>query len=153
MRSKGKEMRPEVVEDLKSAKTLMTIQRVDPSSPITGDVEDYLGSVEAALWTCAENAFEKEYSDYWLQRIQEAKAKGIQETVRTRVGLVTGIPKDKQWIRVRVTELIDMAELKSMTSSLGLSFREEANDTAIVFGQPESVKAFLRVLTNKVKRK
>ena len=152
MRSKGKEMRPEVVEDLKSAKTLMTIQRVDPSSPIVEDVEDYLRKVEAALLTHAENDFGKEYSDHWFQRIQEAKAKGLQETVRTRVGLVTGIPKDKQWIRVRVTELIDMAELKSMTNSLGLSFREEANDTAIVFGQPESVKAFLRELTARVKK-
>jgi hypothetical protein len=153
MRSKGKEISPEVVEDLKSAKTLMTIQRVDPSSPITGDVEDYLGRVEAALLPYAENDFEKEYSEHWLQRIQEAKAKGLQETVRTQVGLVTGIPKDKQWIRVRVAELIDMAELKSMTDSLGLSFREEANDAVIVFGQPESVKAFLRELTARVKKK
>ena len=101
----------------------------------------------------AENDFGKEYSNHWLQRIQEAKAKGLIETVRTRVGLVTGIPRDKEWVRVRVTELIDMAELKSMTNSLGLSFREEANDTAIVFGQPENVKAFLRELTARVKKK
>ncbi len=153
MRSKGKEIPPEVVEDLKSAKTLMTIQRVDSSSPITDDVEDYLRRTEAALLPNAENDFGKEYSNHWLQRIQEAKAKGLTETVRTQVGLVTGIPRDKEWVRVRVTELIDMAELKSMTNSLGLSFREEANDTAIVFGQHENVKAFLRELTAKVKKK
>jgi hypothetical protein len=153
MRSKGKEIPPEVVEDLKSAKTLMTIQRVDPSSPIMDDVEDYLRRTEAALLPNAENDFGKEYSNHWLQRIQEAKAKGLTETVRTQVGLVTGIPRDKEWVRVRVTELIDMAELKSMTNSLGLSFREEANDTAIVFGQHENVKAFLRELTARVKKK
>ncbi|MCJ7770903.1 DUF2096 family protein, partial [Candidatus Bathyarchaeota archaeon] len=99
-RSRGKEIPPEVVEDLKSAKTLMTIQRVDPSSPIMEDVEDYLRRVEAALLTYAENDFGKEYSDHWFQRIQEAKAKGLQETARTQVGLVTGIPRDQQWIRV-----------------------------------------------------
>ena len=153
MRSKGKEIPPEVVEDLKSAKTLMTIQRVDASSLIMDDVEDYLRRTEAALLPNAENDFGKEYSNHWLQRIQEAKAKGLTETVRTQVGLVTGIPRDKEWVRVRVTELIDMAELKSMTNSLGLSFREEANDTAIVFGQPENVKAFLRELTARVKKK
>ena len=52
MRSKGKEIPPEVVEDLKSAKTLMTIQRVDASSLIMDDVEDYLRRTEAALAKC-----------------------------------------------------------------------------------------------------
>jgi len=40
-----------------------------------------------------------------------------------------------------------------MADSLGLSKRREAEDTMLLHGQPEKVKAFLRQLTEKVRRK
>ena len=153
LRSKGKDVPNEVVEDLKAAKTLMTIQRVDPSSPVGADVEEYLRMTEAALMSSAEYYFGKEYADRWLRRLEEAKAKGLRETPKRQVGFVAGIPKGEDWVRIRVTELMDMKELDSMARGLGLSKRVEAEDTVLLYGPPEKVKAFLKQLTERVKRK
>ena len=153
LRSKGKDVPEEAVENLKAAKTLMTIQRVDPSSPAGADVEQYLGMTEAALMSSAEYHFGREYADRWLSRIEDAKAKGLNEIPKRQVGFVAGIPKGEDWVRVKITELVDMKELVSMADSLGLSKRREAEDTMLLHGQPEKVKAFLRQLTEKVRRK
>ena len=153
LRSKGKKVPENVMEDLKAARTLMTIQRVDPSSPVGADVEEYLRMTEAALMSSAEYHFGKEYADRWLSRLEEAKTKDLRETPQRQIGFVTGIPKGEDWVRVRVTELMDMRELESMSRSLGLSNRKESEDTMMIYGAPEKVKAFLKQLTEKVKRK
>jgi hypothetical protein len=153
LRSKGKDVPKDVVEDLKSARTLMSIQRVDPSSPVGLDVEEYLRMTEAALMSSAEYHFGKRYADQWLRRLEEAKAKGLRETPKRQVGFVAGIPKGNDWVRVKVTELIDMKELDSMAEGLGLSKRIEEEDTMLLYGPPEKVKAFMKELTERVKRK
>jgi hypothetical protein len=153
LRSKGKDVPKDVVEDLKAARTLMTIQRVDPSSPVGADVEDYLRMTEAALMSSAEHHFGKEYADKWLRRLEEAKEKGLREAPKRQVGFVTGIPKGDDWVRIKVTELMDMKELDSMAQGLGLSKRVEAEDAMLLYGRPEKVKVFMKELTERVKRK
>lgn len=153
LRSKSKDVPNEVIENLKAAKTLMTIQRVDPSSPVSEDIEEYLRMTEAALMSNAEYSIGKDYVDRWLRRLEEAKAKGLREVPKRQVGFVAGIPKGNDWVRVRVSELMDMKELDSIAHSLGLSKRIEAEDTVLLYGPPEKTKAFLRELTEKVKRK
>ena len=153
MRSKGKEVPNEVVEDLKSAKTLMTIQSVDPSSSVSADVEDYLRRTEAAVISNAEYYLGKEYAEQWLSKIQDAKARGLREYPKKQVGFVSGIPKGDEWVRVKITDLVDIRTLDVIVHKLGLSKRVEAEDTVLLYGSPEKVKAFMKQLTEKVKRK
>jgi hypothetical protein len=153
LRSRGKEVPNEVVEDLKSARTLNSIQHVDPSSQASADVEDYLRRVETALINIAEYSEGKGYADEQLKRIQEAKARGLREAPKRQIGFVSGIPKGQDWVRVRVTELIDMKELDAMSRSLGLSNRKESEDVMIIHGSTEKLKVFMTQLTERVKRK
>ena len=153
LRSKGKDVTQDVIDDLKAAKTLMSIQRVDPSSPVASDVEEYLRKVEAALLSNAEYDVGSEYADQWLSRLEEAKKKGAHEIPQRRAGFVAGVPKGNDWVKVTVTELVDMRELEKMASGLDLSNRRESEDTVRVYGQPEKVKAFIRQLAEKTKRK
>ena len=153
LRSKGKTVPSEAVEDLKSAKTLISILHVDPSSQASADIEDYLRKVETALISIAEYSEGKDYADEQLKRIQEAKARGLREAPKKQVGFVSGIPKGQDWVRVRVTELIDMAELEAMSHGLGLSNRKESEDAMIIYGSPEKLKMFMTQLTERVKRK
>lgn len=153
LRSKGREVPQDVIEDLKAARTLMSIQRVDPSSPAGADVEEYLRRTEAALISIVEYHFGKEYADRWIERLEDAKAKGLGETPRRAVGFVVGVPKGEDWVRVRVSELIDMQELESMTRALGLANRREAEDAMLIYGPPEKVKTFLKQLTERTRRR
>lgn len=153
LRSKDKSVPNEVVEDLKSARTLMSIQTIDPSSQINVDVEDFLIRTEMALISDAESHFGKNYADKWFRRMQEAKSKESNDTNKKRISFVTGIPKGEDLVRVRVSELIDMLDLVTMCGSLGLACRKENKDTIIIHGSPEKIKVFMRQLTEKVKRK
>ena len=153
LRSRGKEVPSEVVEDLKSAKTLISILHVDPSSEASADIEDYLRKVETALINIAEYSESKGYADERLKEIQETKARGLRESPKRQKGFVSGIPKGQDWVRVRVTELIDMKELDAMSRSLTLSNRKESEDAMIIHGPPEKLKVFMMQLTERVKRK
>jgi hypothetical protein len=153
LRSKGKSVPNEIVEDLKSAKTLMTIKDIDPLSQINAEVEDLLRRTEIALISDAESQLGKNYADKWLIRIQEAKSKEPEEIHKRKIGFVTGIPKGEDWVRVRVSELIDMLDLVQVSSSLGLAYRKENKETIIIHGSPEKIKVFMRQLTEKIKGK
>lgn len=153
LRSKDKRIPKEVVEDLKSARTLMTIQKINPSSPIKAEVEDFLSRTEMALLSHAEFYLGKKYADKWFRRIQEAKSKDSNYTDEKKLSFVTGIPKGEDMVRVRVSELIDMPSLVKMSSSLGLEYRKENKNVIIIHGSPEKIRVFMRQLTEKVKRK
>ncbi len=153
LRSKGKRVPIEVVEDLKSSRTLMTIQTIDLSSQINAEVEDLLRRTEIALLSDAESYLGKNYADKWLRRIQESKSKEPNDTQKRRSSFLTGIPKGEDWVRVRVSELIDMMDLVQMSSSLGLACMKENEDMIIIHGSPERIKVFMRQLAGKVKRK
>jgi len=153
LRSKGKDVPKDAIENLKAAKTLMSIQRVDPSSTAGEDVEEYLRMTEAGLMSSIEYYFGRENAEQWLLRLVEARERGLHETYERQVGFVAGVPKGEDWVRIRITELVDAKELDSMVRGLGLSKRVEAEDTVLLHGPPEKVKAFMKQLTERVRRK
>ncbi len=157
LRKKGVATSPNVMNDLKSAKVLMKV--LDASERDRGDtaprIEQYLGSVEAYLVTEAQKIFPSTRIDSWLKRIEEASCDMCQtcSIENNRKGkeeakFVTGVPRDKKWIRVEPLASLSLEELKQLAAETSLSFREEKDGYLLVYGSAESIKKFVRKMTD-----
>lgn len=135
----------ELIDDLKSAKTMMNIYRTDPTSlEITTNIEFYLEKIEADLLHIAETELGKKYADQYLKRIDDARTKDLGKRATVLPTFVSGIPKGDHWIRIDPKNLIDNKEVDKLLQKLDLSSKKQKDGYILVHGKEENVKAFLK---------
>ena len=80
LRRKGVAIPSNVINDLRSAKLMITISEAEGSrGEASQKVEEYLGSVESYLVTESQKAWRPETVDQWLRRLEEANAETCEE--------------------------------------------------------------------------
>lgn len=162
LRKKGVEVPQTVMNDFKSAKTLMKIlyaseRDLGETAP---KIEQYLGSVEAYLVTEAQKTFPTSRIDIWLRRIEEANCNTCQTcTVESKkIGkekvepkFITGIPRSQKWIRITPLANLPTEKLKQLAEEASLSFREEEGQL-IAHGDAENIKIFVKKMTEQASK-
>jgi hypothetical protein len=153
-RQRGLTVPQNVMDDLKSALTMMKIGDVDKSMGETAPkIEEYLSNVESYLITEAQKRYETKYIDEWLRRIDEAgyETCGTCNTCETEKKqesrFVSGLPRDQKWVRVEPTEL-PIETLKELANQADLSSRTEKDGHLLVFGKDEDVKNFIKKMAS-----
>ncbi len=145
---------PELVDDLKSAQTLIKIHRTDPLNlDIATEIERYLERVEANLIYLAHSDVGEAYADECVRRLHEARAKGLRETVTVPSTFITGVPKGAHWIRLKTSDLLDSAEVDALLNQLALSKIEQPDGFLLIHGPEEKVKAFLKEVSDRIRSK
>lgn len=158
LKGKGIVVPRELVDDLKSAQTFITILRTEPTAlEIATEIEMYLDKIEANLLYFAESDVSEEYAKEYLKKIAEARMKGLREKPIIKSRYVTGVPKDKHWIRIEVSALISVEELDTLIERHHLSSKLQENRHILVYGNKIDVKNFIKAISeilsvrNKVK--
>ena len=145
---------PELVDDLKSAQTLIKIYRTDPTAlEVATEIERYLEKVEANLIYLAHSDVGKEYGDACVKRLHEARLKGLRETVKVPSTFVTGVPKGAHWIRFKISDLIDDEEMDLLLEQLKLTSAMQEDGYHLIHGKEENVKAFVKEVSEKIRDK
>ncbi len=151
LRKKGLEIPPNVLSDLKSARTLIKIQGADSKG--IGDTEpqidQYLATVEAYLVTEAEKSFAHEKVEKWLTALDLASCESCVTVVEAKeeMRMIPGIPRDQKWIRVEPIESLPMEKLEQLATDSKLGFRRDEDGHLIVFGSDETVKGFVKKIS------
>ena len=141
---------PELLNDLKSAKTLLLIDTLKPSDrSITSDIEMYMNNVESQLMSLADSYINREYADYWLNRIQQARAGNEVERKTTTSKFVSGVPKGEDWIRIKLSDVTSVQELETLVKKMKLSSRIEADDYMLISGQTPNIKSLIEEIAKK----
>lgn len=141
----GESVPSDVMKDLRSAKTMIEILKVDRSrSEHLLRIEEYLKGVESYVIPAAKMKFGEEYADEWLKRILEA-----QSTVRARKEepgrrLPIGIPRDRFWIRMEPSREMPKEKIERLAEEEGLDCRTERDGYILVYGQEGRLKRFVR---------
>jgi len=151
-RKHGETIPPEIMEDLRSAKSLINVTRADPShSQDAIQIEVYLESIESYLISKAQEKFGKEFADRWMNKIREARTMTPEEgAVGSTVSrFLSGMPRDATWIRVKISEDIPRAAVEAIAKESGLSSKMQENDYLLVYGAEEKVTSFVKKLTEK----
>jgi hypothetical protein len=146
LKKSGVEVPSKVVEDLRSAKSMIQLTKTEGSH---GDAlqkaEEYLANVEAYVVTEGQNVFGSEKVDGWLRRLEEANAE-VCEDDAVCDKFVTGVPRDQKWVRVEPMGDLTADKVQKLAAERGLQVKTQADGRLVVYGSAENLKVFLKAL-------
>ena len=151
LRKKHLEIPANVMSDLKSARTLMKIEKADPRGrgETEPKIDQYLGSVEAYVMTEAGKQLSTEKVEKWLTALDLASCESCVTVIEEKeeMRMIPGVPRDQKWIRVEPIESLPIEKLEQMATEAKLGFRREKDRHLIVFGTDQAVKGFIKKIT------
>ncbi len=149
-RKKSLEIPPNILSDLKSARTLMKVEQADQRGhgETSPKIDEYLANVEAYLVTEAGLHFDSEKVDEWLRRLDLASYKScvsVEEKGEAR--FITGVPRDQKWVRLEPIGGLPLEKLEQLATETNLSFREEKDNHLTVYGTEKAIKEFIKKMS------
>jgi hypothetical protein len=138
-----------VLDDLKSAKTMLRVLKADTTQGETlQKIDAFLGSVESYLVSEGEKLFGEQYSKQWLKRIDQAgRRKPEEEEQEER--FVAGLLPGKQWIRIKSSKELPSDKLKKLVEASGLSYKVQADDFFLIYGEDPKLKDLVKKMAKK----
>ncbi|KON26678.1 hypothetical protein AC480_05300 [miscellaneous Crenarchaeota group archaeon SMTZ1-55] len=144
---------PDLIDDLKSAQTLINIYKTDPTAlEVVTQIETYFETLESNLLYLAGSDVGEDYANAWLRRLYEARMQGGRETPPGRSRFVSGVPKGEYWIRIQLSDLIRDEEVDTLLAQRGLISEAQANGYRLIYGKKENVTAFIKEVSEKLRR-
>lgn len=155
-RKRGEPVPPNVMEDLRAAKTMMQVWKADPThSENIPSIEMYLNNVESYLIFTAHQKFGAEFADRWMEKLREARKTvqkaGAEEAAESASKFVAGLPRGKKWVRVQVSSETPETEIKRLAAECGLSTKMQTDGYMLVYGEDEKVKLFVQKTGEKLR--
>jgi hypothetical protein len=149
LRKKGVNIPPEIIGDLKNAKTTITIFRDAPEcTENVRKIEEYLGNVESYLVSEAQKKLGPKYVEKWLTKVEEAGRTRLEEEKRK---FIPGLPRQQKWIRITPSPELSIEKLKVLAEELCLSFKAQIDGNLLVYGEDDSVKNFVKKVAEEYK--
>jgi hypothetical protein len=149
LRKKDQTIPANVMNDLHSAKTMIQIFKADAAhTENIARIEAFLESVEAQLISMAEAQVGSEFAEKWMKKLGEARKK-VSEEKEESARFVSGIPRDKHWVRVQISEGTPRKEIEKLTKENHLSHKIQTDGYMLVYGDDENVKAFVKKVAAK----
>jgi len=140
----------ELMDDLKSARTLISIYNTEPSAlDVVTEVALYLDKIEPNLLYLAESEVGKKYASAWIKKISDARLEKAETTI-VPSKFVAEIPRGEHWIRIKTSDIISDDNLKELLKNLKLSSKAQNDGYLLVYGKEEHVKSFIKEVGKKI---
>ena len=147
-RRRGVPIPANVMDDLKSAKTMITILKADPQRGVPPrKIEEYLEKVEICLVSRAQERFGVEFVHEWLEKLEASRKEYVEKIEEAR--FVPGLPREQKWIRVRSSAEMPMKELKELAEKNGLSCSVQRDGYLLVSGENRRIKGFVKKMATR----
>jgi hypothetical protein len=150
LKKSGTNIPDKVIEDLRSAKSMIKIACMPGSGDAIQKAEELMGNVEAFVVTEGQRMFGDEKVDGWLRLLEEANVEVCEPSGKSAaVGdkFVTGVPRDQKWVRVEPMGDITAEKVEAIAKEQNLQVKAQPDGRLVVYGQQESLKAFLKKMT------
>lgn len=148
-RKKGEKIPVNVMNDLRSAKTMIHVFKADPTHVENiPQIELYLESVESYLFLVAEEKYGAKFVEEWLEKLSHARRK-VEEIEETVSKFVPGLPRGKHWVRVQISKDTPRKEIERLAKEKKLSCKMQKNGYMLIYGDTKSIKAFVKTLAEK----
>ncbi len=148
LRKEGEAIPADVMNDLRSAKTMIQILKADPTHiENLPRIETYLENVEFHLVSTAQDKFGSEYVEQWMRKLEEARR--VYEEEKAAPRFVPGIPRGKRWVRVQVSEDTPRQDIERLAEESKLSYKMQDDRYVLVYGKNEDIKSFVKKLAER----
>lgn len=157
LRKRGETIPANVIEDLRSAKTMIQVLKADPARiENTPSIEMYLSNVESYLVFEGHQKFGPEFAEDWLQKLREARKTvriGEEEIPEAATKFVPSVPKGKKWLRVQITREMPQKETAKLAAECGLTTKMQPDGYMLVSGDEKQIKLFVQKTGEKFQRR
>jgi len=148
-RKRGETIPANVMNDLRSAKTMIQVFKADPTHiENIPQIETYLESVESYLFLVAEEKYGQKFVKEWMEKLSQARRE-VEDREETASKFVPGLPRGKQWVRVQISKDMPQKEIERLAREEKLSCKMQKNGYMLVYGKIESIRAFVKTLAEK----
>lgn len=149
LRKKGAPVPSSIVEDLRSAKTMIQVLKADPKYvESVPRVETFLGNVEAHLISMAQERFGSSFADTWMERVKRARGT-VRERGETASRFVPGLPKGEHWVRIKISEDAPREVVEMLAEEQNLVHKMQKGGYILVSGDSEDIKSFVKAMAGK----
>jgi hypothetical protein len=155
-RKRGKPAPSNIIEDLRSAKTMMQVLRADPKrAENVPTIEMYLGNVESHLIFEAHKNFGAQFAEEWMQKLHDARktSDAEEEPLESSSKFVAGVPRDQKWLRFQVSDDMPENAIQKLAAECGLSTKIQPDGYVLVFGDDSNIKLFIQKTGQKLQRR
>jgi len=144
---KGMTIPLKIMNDLKSARITISVSKAKASNvEDLQKVEEYLTNVESYLISEGQKIFGATYVNEQLKRLEDAR-KGVDEEEQKEARLLSGLPREHKWIRVKPSDQLPTKKLRKLAEELHLSFKAQNDGYFVVHGKNEEIGQFIRRMT------
>jgi len=149
LKKSGTNIPDKVIEDLRSAKSMIKIGCMPGSGDAIQKAKELMGNVEAFVVTEGQKVFGEVKVDGWLRQLEEAHVEVCEPTGKSAVAedrFVTGVPRDQKWVRIEPIGDITVEKVEQLAEVHNLQMKKQPDGKLLVYGQPENLKAFLKTM-------
>jgi hypothetical protein len=152
LKKKGVVIQPNVIEDLRSAKSMIKLSCMEKSrGEAVQKAEEYTANIEAYLVTEAQKTLDSERIDHWLRRLEEASTETCE--VKEEKQFVVGVPRDQKWVRMEPISSLTSERLHQLAAEFNLSVNKQNDGRLIIYGKQEDIKVFMKKATTEASKK
>jgi len=145
LKRRGEPIPPQIMNDLRSAKTMMEIAKIDKFNlDVVRRIEEYMSNLEAYLLPIARESLGKEYADMLMDKIAEAQRNMTVSEQKSEKRFPVGVPRDKHWIRIKPTEEMPLDVIRQISAEFGLEHDIQDDSYVLIYGDKEQIKKFVK---------
>jgi hypothetical protein len=143
LQERGEKIPADVIKDLRSAKTIIQVLKADPThTESISRIDTYMRNVESYAIFAAEK-LGTENVEKWLKKLKDPKT--LKKKKRATDSRFTpGVPRDKSWMRIKISDYTPTGEVKKFVRESRLSYKMQENGYILVYGNKENIKSFVR---------
>ena len=152
LRKKGERIPSHVMNDVRSAKTMIQILKADPTHVENiPRIETYLRNVESYVISRAQEELGTEFAEKWLRKLENARKTKVKEKKETTLRFVSGLPRDKDWVRVQISKDTSRKEMERLAEENKLLYKMQRNGYMLVYGNDKSIKSFVKKMAQELR--
>lgn len=143
IQKRGEKTPSDIMQDLRSAKTTIQVLKADSShTESISRIERYLRNVEFYVISAAEKLGPETVQD-WLNKLKDPTKEEIEEKTKDS-RFVPGVPRDKNWVRIQITNEAPLEKMQKMAKQNNLEYTTQENGHLVVYGEKNNIKSFVR---------
>ena len=150
LKRKGAPITPDMMSDLRLIKSMIEILKIDRSNmDVIRRIEECMSNLESRLIPMADEYFGREYAEALMDKIAEARRSRVSEP-ELEMRLRIGAPRDKDWIRIKPTDMAPPDMIRELCERFGLKHETQSDGYMLIYGDKESIKRFIKETARRI---
>lgn len=142
------------ISKLKTSKMILSHCETDPHIHIEEliDAEEILNNARMELFIAAES-LGQDFISRWeneFKKVMEGKSR--YEFTVSNSKFVPGLPRDKNWVRIDISNILEFEKMREIVKSCGAKMEKQEGGYVLITGKKDFIKCVLDAISEVIKK-